>query len=109
MPRLDVVTDEGAQTSLTIEKVNGQLVLVGELDSASAPALVAHLDPWAGDLTIDLRQVSFIDSSGLRTLIDAHLRAQDNGHSFVLCSPSPTARRLFAVAGVVDLFTIIDD
>ncbi len=56
-----------------------QLTAAGEIDSSSAPVLEHRLDAvLAGELerlTIDLRDVSFLDSAGLCVLAAAHKRA----------------------------------
>lgn len=49
--------------------------LKGELDTASASALCAQVAPWLAtcrSLTLDLREVSFMDSAGLRAILDLY-------------------------------------
>jgi anti-anti-sigma factor len=48
-------------------------------------------------IMLDLRDVSFIDSTGLRAFLQAHGRAKMSGHRLILIGASPSARRLFAV------------
>ena len=56
-----------------------QLTAAGEIDSSSAPVLEHRLEAvLAGELerlTIDLRDVTFLDSAGLCVLAAAHKRA----------------------------------
>lgn len=64
----------------------------GELDLATAPALTKHLDAQIGGeqhsaLTLDLSGVTFMDSSGLRLLIELHQRAQQDGWRLTLIAP----------------------
>lgn len=58
----------------------------GELDIASAPRLTATLREHDGfaRLVIDLRALSFMDSSGLRLLVSEHARAQRCGYELGL-------------------------
>ena len=49
---------------------------------------------------VDLAEVTFMDSTGLTTLMDAQLAAQGNGWSFSVRRPSPAVRRVFDLAGV---------
>jgi anti-sigma B factor antagonist len=89
---------------LVIHDAVGGLRLVGEIDGASTADLSARLDPLPGldgDIQIDLSGVGFIDSTGLRVLIDAHQRAQKCGRRVVMTRPSVPVRRLFDISGLV--------
>ena len=83
-------------------------MLAGELDMESADALkckVAELRvPEVTEIVLDLRQVDFIDSSGLRVLLALRNDAEHNGHALTLVPPPPAARRLFELTGTVNLF-----
>jgi anti-sigma B factor antagonist len=80
------------------------MALSGELDMATAPILRRNLaqieDGGAPAITLDLREVTFIDSSGLKELVEASLRAQSNGHRLLMSGPSPAAKRLFELTGM---------
>jgi anti-sigma B factor antagonist len=87
------------------------LRLAGEIDAASTPQLITALDPLPGndgDIVIDLSEVSFIDSSGLRALIDAHQRAERSGRRVVMAQPSAVVRRLFDISGLVPYLHVTD-
>ncbi len=88
---------------------DGTIVRVeGELDVATAPGLDATLrQAEASDaavIAIDLTGVSFIDSTGLRVLLEAH--ARDNRHPMAgrlqITGGSAQAQKLFRLAGVLD-------
>ena len=51
---------------------------------------------------LDLASVTFIDSSGLRVLIDAHRRAEADGRVLVIVHPSPPVSRLFEISGLTN-------
>ena len=73
----------------------------GELDCATAPQLELRLRALAGlghPVSIDLADVSFMDSSGLRLLLDAHRAAERDGRTFELRRPSPAVRRVIGLA-----------
>jgi len=79
------------------------LVLYGELDIATAPELVEMLQRFRRQghaVELDLGEVTFMDSTGLTALIDAHLAAQSNGWLFSVRRTSPAVRRVFDLAGV---------
>src|SRR6187200_2873223 len=75
---------------VTTERLEGQtrVVLVGELDIASAETLERELETLEADspgtLVLDLRRVEFIDSTGLRAVIAADARARSAGRRFVI-------------------------
>jgi anti-sigma B factor antagonist len=78
-------------------------VVHGELDIATAPELVRLLNRLRAHghaVTVDLAEVTFMDSTGLTTLMDAHLQAERNGWTFAVQRPSAAVRRVFALAGV---------
>lgn len=88
---------------LKIEFIEGGLRLSGEIDASCVASLASHLNPLpgtAGDVTIHLANVEFIDSSGLRELIDAHQRAERSGRRVLMTDPSPVVVRLFEVSGL---------
>jgi anti-sigma B factor antagonist len=54
-------------------------------------------------VTIDLAEVTFMDSTGLTMLMDAHHAAQRDGSSFTIRRPSSAVTRVFDLAGVRSL------
>lgn len=89
--------------SLRIEPIESGLRLIGEIDASCIDSLSRHLNPLpgqTGDVTIQLDDIQFIDSSGLRVLIDAHQRAERLGRRVVMSQPSSVVTRLFEVSGL---------
>jgi anti-anti-sigma factor len=88
------------------------LELHGELDLAGAPLLqeeLASLDEEAPALLIlDLEDLAFIDSSGLRVILSAHERAKERGQSLALTPGSQQVQRLLEIAGVSDHIRIVE-
>ena len=87
------------------------VVVTGELDLAVAPKLEAclgDLDLGPGDtLVVDLSGLEFLDSSGLRVLVVAHHRAEQEGFRFVLVrGPDPVAR-IFELTGIDQQLEIV--
>jgi anti-anti-sigma factor len=86
------------------------VVPTGELDLATAPALDNALTrAFEGGPTarvvLDLRELEFIDSSGLRTLLTARRRADDAGTNFSLVAGHRGLERTLEIAGVHKVFT----
>jgi anti-sigma B factor antagonist len=90
--------EEGTPLSMTVDP-DGVLVLEGELDAHSASSLAEqlHSDPGIG--VLDLAAVSFIDSSGLRVIVEAH-QAREHDRGLVLRSPSAAVQRLLEISGL---------
>ena len=89
---------------LEIQVIEGGLRLSGEIDASSIDELSSYLNPLpgtAGDVTIHLGNVGFIDSSGLRELIDAHQRAERFGRKVLMVEPSAVVVRLFEISGLL--------
>jgi anti-sigma B factor antagonist len=103
------MSDTGVRLEIT-EAPEG-FALKGEIDAHTAPELAAHLEPLpgdAGDVVLDVSGIEFIDSSGLRVLIDAHRRAGDAGRRLVISRPSAAVRRLFEISGLLDHLVVQD-
>jgi anti-sigma B factor antagonist len=90
------------------------VVLSGELDSDSAPALeqtlLSLLDAGKKNLVINLRGVTFISSSGLRALLTAHRQARQKiprGRVAVSEIPSQL-RKTFELVGMNIMFDLYD-
>jgi anti-anti-sigma factor len=85
------------------ESRNGiaRIALAGELDVATVgvmnEGMAAFEDDGVSAIMLDLRELTFIDSSGLLAFLQARTRAKANGHRFLLVGASPAARRLFAL------------
>lgn len=100
----DIVPQMAEESSplLKIEPIEGGFRLSGEVDASCIPSLSQCLNPLpgAGDITIHLAGVTFMDSSGLRELIDAHQRAERLDRRILMTDPSPTVVRLFEISGL---------
>lgn len=87
--------------------------LVGELDIATAPRLESELRRVEGDrpsvLVIDLRQLSFIDSTGLRLLIGADVRAREDGRRMAFVPGPGSVHRVFQLALLDKRFEFVED
>lgn len=80
------------------------LTVRGELDLATGPQLLAHVNAKAPGVTVvlDLTEVQFIDSTGLRSLLSAKAEVERQGGQFRIEGMSPAARRLLEVTGTLE-------
>jgi len=86
------------------------LRLRGDLDLASADAVAQRLDALeaAGEpVVLDVDRLSFMDSSGLRVVLQAAENSRTGSWSFSLTAGSEQVRNLFASAGVTDRLPIV--
>ena len=87
-----------------------RLALRGELDIATAPILEEHLLRVETDgiraVLLDLRDLTFVDSAGLRTFVNAQRRAKDNGHRIALIGPNNQFRKLLQITNTE---RVVDD
>ena len=84
---------------------------VGELDMATARVLEAHLSKqrMAGfkHLTLDLRDVCFLDSTGLRLILEWDAMSRSDGFAFDLVAGPPVVQRLFELTGTVQRLSFV--
>ena len=78
----------------------------GELDLSNAGALQAQLDELrtAGfaHVVLDLRELSFMDSSGVRLIFREDRRARSAGHRFSLIAGNPQVQRVLNICGLIE-------
>jgi anti-anti-sigma factor len=94
-PSLDVVTVT-TEDSSTIE-------VVGEIDHGSAEQLLEAFERARGGsgsaLVLDLARVMFVDSVGLRTVVEIEQRARERGVDLQVVSPPEHVRAVFRLSG----------
>lgn len=87
------------------------LELHGELDLLAAPELEEAIERVeAGSpaiIVLDLQDLQFVDSAGLRVILAAHERSQQQTWDFALTRGTEQVQRLFAIAGIGDHLRII--
>lgn len=103
-PPLDVTTHHDGDQAV--------LVLAGELDPHTAPILEAAIGDAVGNgaaaVALDLSEVRFIDSSGLRVILAARQEGLNTDRPLTVRSPSPNARRLLELTGLLDHLEVSD-
>ena len=84
----------------------------GDLDAARVPRVRALLEDAVGlrpqQLVVDLSGCSFLDSSGLTVLLDAHRRLARVGAVLTLRGCSPRVLRLLSLTGLQRVFDLED-
>ena len=87
------------------------VVLSGDVDLATARVVEAELTraEASEDLVVlDLSQVSFMDSTGMRMIVWAHQRLRKSGGSLEIVHLPTQVKRLFELVGILDHLNISD-
>ncbi|MCC7145998.1 MAG: STAS domain-containing protein [Phycisphaeraceae bacterium] len=87
--------------------------LAGDIDFGKAPdlrvQLMQQLQTNPKRLIVDLSKVSYMDSSGVATLVEALQGSRQAGGKMVLCNLQPKVRGIFEIARLDQVFTIVAD
>ena len=83
----------------------------GDLDLAAAPEFERQLrelrESGSEHVLLDLRELAFMDSSGLRAVMREDAAAQADGRTFEVIPGIPAVQRLFDLACVTDRLTFV--
>jgi anti-sigma B factor antagonist len=87
------------------------LTLQGEIDIATVGTLRSRLADacaTAGDVTVDLRRVTFLDCLGLRVLLEQHERSAQAGFRIDFVQGPSAVRRVFELTGTLDRLAFVE-
>jgi anti-anti-sigma factor len=103
----DTPTPGTLSISSSLEGGTASISLAGEFDLASARQMEESLssieESKPARLVVDLGQLAFIDSTGLRLLLQADVRARERGGELVLRPGDAAVQRVFEVTGALDV------
>jgi anti-sigma B factor antagonist len=107
------VSDRPIDAVATAEHDRLVVSIVGELDMArefELLNLVTALDPVsAATVDVDLSEVDFVDSKGLDSILRTKTYLDLRGRQLRLVRPQKHFLRLLELAGLADVFTVVDD
>jgi anti-anti-sigma factor len=96
--------DSGGQVTISLK---------GELDLSSVGKVQEELRRVEAEkpplLVLDLTNLTFLDSTGLRTVVTADERARDNGRRFVIVRGPDAVQRVFAITRLEERLEMVDD
>jgi anti-sigma B factor antagonist len=106
------------ELTVTVELASGAddswpvVTVAGEVDVETSPVLeerlTSVLDQGHSSIRIDLRDVSFLDSTGLSALISCLKRCRAAEGELRLVAPRPNVRKVLEITGLTDVFPIDD-
>ena len=89
--------------------------LTGELDLSATATLEEEIDRLALEdgvrrVVLDLRELDFMDSTGVRVLVTAHLAAQEHGGRFSIlrAQDGSPVQRVLEISGLDGVLELID-
>jgi anti-anti-sigma factor len=89
------------------------LILRGELDISGTASIEPEIDRLAGEpdveaVALDLRELEFMDSSGLRLVVLANQRLRDAGRRLFLVRGPQSVQRVFEITRTAERLEFID-
>ncbi len=96
------------ETSMNREGNKLTVAITGRLDTLSSPDFEKEMEPaiqGITDLVIDLKNLDYISSAGLRVLLGLAQTMEDQG-KMVVTNPNDAVMDVFSVTGFDDILTI---
>jgi len=105
MKLLDLITETEGTTV--------RLALTGELDIAGAARVEQEFERIEREppatIVLDLRELAFMDSTGLRVIVAADSRAREQARRLVIVRGSSTVQRIIEMTRLDERLEIVDD
>jgi anti-anti-sigma factor len=103
-----------APFEITVDGAEARAALSGDFDMNATftvePALERVLDePGLEALTVDLSELSFIDSTGMGVLVRLHSESSSRGVDLALVPGPPQVQRVFETAGLLEMLPFEDE
>jgi anti-anti-sigma factor len=89
-----------------------RLVLAGEFDLSNATQVEDALKELENErpplLVLDLRDLTFMDSTGLRVMVSADARARDDSRRLAVVQGPESVHRVFRITGLDDPLEMVE-
>jgi anti-sigma B factor antagonist len=102
---------ERFRCEVTEGRASALVELHGELDLATVDEVSVALQALVTtnrSVVVDLRGLRFLDSSGLRLIVETDALARQDGFNFTLVRGPTTVQRLFVLTGLDDHLVFVD-
>jgi anti-sigma B factor antagonist len=97
---------------MSLERDAASIHTIGDLDLATVPILSAHLaqvrQAGCRHVIFDLSDLAFIDSTGLRFLLECHAESRQDGFTMALVPGPPAVQRVFELTDTRDHLPFIE-
>ena len=74
----------------------------GEIDLSTCDKLRDAIEVFHGNLAVDMSGVTFLDSSGISTLVSQRIRLEATSHRLRIVNPSQAVRTVLEITGLED-------
>lgn len=101
--------DDAVEINTTIDGTSAIVAIVGNLTVATTPQLEAafsDLPEDVADLTLDLAELDYVASAGLRVLVSQAKTMQRKSGTMRITNPNEEVMEVFDVTGLVDILDI---
>ena len=108
------MTDERHKLDISSEKTEAATIVrvKGEIDLRTSPQLrkelINLLDDAPGKIVLDLADVSYVDSSGVGTIVELKRRVMRSKGDVILVALQQRVRSLFEITRLDKFFTLVD-
>jgi anti-sigma B factor antagonist len=107
------MADGRSMINIPIQLVNGVkvAVLAGNIDGRTAPLIqnqLAVLAEPGNKIVLDMNQVNYMSSAGLRVLLMLYRQLDDNDGRIILAGLREELRDIMSITGFLELFTVSD-
>jgi anti-anti-sigma factor len=105
----------GREYDVQIEDGDGRAIVrvTGEFDLAATEAvedaLLSVENGTNSEIVLDLREVTFLDSTGLRTITSADHRARESGRALKIVRGPEQVQKLLYVTGMDKILPLVQD
>jgi anti-sigma B factor antagonist len=97
------------EISVTNEGEKATVALVGHLNTGTAGELEDALMPViesSSDVTVDLAELEYVSSAGLRVLLSAHKSLAAKEGKLTITNPQDSVREVFEITGLNEALNI---
>lgn len=103
---LTITSEREPDSPIVVLRVTGRLdaSTVGQLERALSDAQLAGVRA----VLVDMSQLTYVSSSGLRVLLSARSAMRKKGGDIFLCALSPSVREVFDMVGFSAIFSLFD-
>jgi stage II sporulation protein AA (anti-sigma F factor antagonist) len=105
--------DDGMHIRVELEQHRQALIVrfIGELDHHAADQVKSEIEDAVNrgnvtDIILSLKELSFMDSSGIGVILGRYKMISGRGGRMVVCDVSPAVYRLFELSGLFRIITI---
>ena len=105
----DAALNRALETAVAVAPTDLTVLVKGRLDTLTSPQLESELEPSIAkskSLVLDLSDVDYLSSAGLRLLLTLQKRFKKEGGSFVLRNIQPGVMEILRMTGFLKILSV---